>query len=222
MGLPFTADQFFGVFEAYNLSVWPAQIGLLLAAMGIVVLPQLRRGKPDRIAAGLLGGLWLWTGLVYHLLFFADVNPAAYAFAALFASEGALLVAYGRRLSFRARWDAAGIAGGALILYALVIYPILGFALGHRFPASPTFGAPCPLVIFTLGVLLWAEPRAALPLLWIPAAWALIGVTAVGAFGMVEDIALPVAAAIALILTIARRRRPSPAPHLGQPEAHRT
>ncbi len=207
MGVPFTADEFFGVFRAYNTTVWPAQVVLILAALAVLLLTQIRRPEADRIAMGVLGGLWIWTSLVYHLTFFADVNPAAYGFAVLFASEGVLLVASGRRLRFRARWDAAGIASGALILYALVVYPVLGIALGHRFPASPSFGAPCPLVIFTLGVLLGAEQGPPLSVLWIPVAWSVIGATAIGAFGMFEDLALPIAAAVAVIVAVTRRRQ---------------
>ncbi len=32
MQLPFTVEQFFGVFQAYNSAVWPAQVFLLALA----------------------------------------------------------------------------------------------------------------------------------------------------------------------------------------------
>ena len=41
---------------------------------------------------------------------------------------------------------------------------------GHVYPAAPMFGVtPCPLVIFTFGMLLLSRERAPWPLLVIPA-----------------------------------------------------
>ena len=38
MQLPFTIDQFFGVFRDYNTALWPAQIVLLALAVVAVIL----------------------------------------------------------------------------------------------------------------------------------------------------------------------------------------
>lgn len=43
MQLPFTVEQFFGVFRLYNDSVWPAQIFLLALAILAVTFVTLRR-----------------------------------------------------------------------------------------------------------------------------------------------------------------------------------
>jgi hypothetical protein len=146
---------------------------------------------------------------VYHLGFFRSINPAATTFAVMFLAEAALFGwATTRRgaMRFRARRNLATAAGAALMLYALVLYPALGHALGHRYPTAPTFGLPCPTTIFTLGLLLWAEPPARWTLVIVPVAWAALGTVAAARLGMLEDYGLPVAAIVAIVVLVVARR----------------
>jgi hypothetical protein len=198
--LPFDTRQFFEVFALYNTAVWPAQVVLWLAAVGMAVLPLWRRPAAGRIIAFFLGGVWLWMGAVYQLVFFRAINPAATAFGLAFLLEGGLFVAYGWRGQLRFGWTrgAAGVVGAVLILYALLAYPIVGYVLGHRFPVSPTIGLPCPTVILTLGLLALTEPPRPRAVFVIPMLWSLLGAEAAVEFGMWEDLALPVAAALVL------------------------
>ena len=86
--LPFTIDQFFGVFTAYNVAVWPAQV----AAYGVAALAlwgiATKRPWGGRVAASVLAIFWLWNGIAYHLHFFSAINPAAYLFGAAFILQG--------------------------------------------------------------------------------------------------------------------------------------
>lgn len=210
--VPFSADQFFGVFTAYNEAVWPAQLLLTGAAVAVVALAAWRGERAGRWAGGFLSLLWLWTGVVYHLLHFTAVNPAAHAFGALFVVQGLLFFWWGAargRLELAWKLDAYGIVGGIILLYALVAYPLLGFAAGHSYMASPTFGAPCPAVIYTFGLLVLAR-RVPWWLLVIPAAWAVVGSSAVFAFGVVQDAGLLVSAIAATAMLLHRRKDADP------------
>jgi hypothetical protein len=69
---------------------------------------------------------------------------------------------------------------------------------GHRYPAFPTFGAPCPTTIFTFGFLCLIELPFGRALLVAPVVWAAIGTVAAISLGVPQDFALPAAAAIAL------------------------
>jgi hypothetical protein len=203
MQLPFTSDQFFEVFRLYNAVVWPTQLLLYGLGCAAVALAAGGGARRSRYASALLAVLWIWTGAAYHLTFFAAINPAAYLFGALCIAQGALLIhtgVLGARLSFRAPRDRDGVIGASLVAYALVLYPLLGVALGHRFPSSPTFGVPCPTTIFTFGLLFWTARSAPRALLVIPLLWALVGTVAALQLGMLEDFGLTVAAA----LTVAR------------------
>jgi hypothetical protein len=206
---PFSAEQFFAVFVAYHEAVWPAQVLLAGLALATVVLSFVRPSWHGQAIAGILAGLWIWMGIAYHWLFFAEVNPAARMFGALFVLEGALLAWIGLRgegLTFRPTADLFGWVGGALVLYALVVYPLLGITMGHIYPAQPTFGLPCPTTIFTFGVLLWGRPRVPAGILVIPALWTIVGASAVLHFGVLEDAMLPVAGIVATALILWKNR----------------
>ena len=98
-------------------------------------------------------------------------------------------------------------AGWFLITYALIVYPVLGWLGGHGYPAGPSFGAPCPMVIFTLGMLTWTTGRGRLAIAAIPIAWAAIGTSAATALGITEDYGLAVAAALMGVSLWLQRRR---------------
>lgn len=198
MPLPFSREQFFAVFTAYNDAVAPAQLLLLalgIAATALALRPP--RGRwSDRTIGLVLAGLWLWMGVVYHWRFFRPVNPAATLFGAAFVVE-ALLLAWVTvlrpRLSFRAPRSLRGGLALALLVYAFAVYPAIGWALGHRYPATPTFGLPCPTTIVTLGLLLWTVDRPPWTVMVIPWIWAVIGSTAAFQLGVWEDLGLVVA-----------------------------
>ena len=207
MSLPFTGDQFLEVFRRYNEAVWPAQWALVIAALVIVrsvLAPSRWRG---RLAIALLASLWAWAAIVYHLAFFRSINPIATAFAALFLAQTLLLGRYALNVNapeLHARGGIARWVGAALVVSALVVYPMLSIASGHRFPASPTFGLPCPLTVFTFGVLMWWQPRVPISVAVIPVLWAIIGSTAAIQLGMTEDVLLPLSLVVAAPLLIRR------------------
>ncbi|HJU73424.1 MAG TPA: DUF6064 family protein [Gemmatimonadaceae bacterium] len=203
MQLPFTPEQFFEVFRQYNLAVWPAQWGLYAVACVALVL-ALRGGRlSSRVVSATLALLWLWMAMAYHIIFFTHINTAAYAFGALFALQAALFAVFGvwhERLQFRAQRNLAGVSGGLLAVFALVLYPLLGTAFGHSYPAAPTFGLPCPTTVFTFAMLLWAWPSVPRALLIIPILWAVVGTSAAALLGVPEDFGLPVAAVVAVLV----------------------
>jgi len=211
MSLPFSTAQFLDVFARYNEAVWPAPVVFSAMAVMAVLLALRPAADSGRSVMAMLAFFWGWMGLVYHGLFFTRINPAAYLFGVLFVAQGVLLalVALRRAPSFRLRADAAGIAGAVLVVYALAGYPLAGWLAGQRFPAAPTFGLPCPTVIFTFGVLLWADRRLPAWLLAIPAAWAVVGTVAAGSLGMTEDYALLPAAIAGVAGVLARHARPA-------------
>lgn len=178
--LPFTHARFLEVFASYNAAVWPGQVvAYLLAAAMLTALAAKRPGLPGQVIGVGLGAMWLWTGVAYHWLQFATINKAAWAFGTLFVLQGLLLLVAAARgtLSFDA--TAHGISkwlGWGLIGYATVLYPLLGTMFGPGYPQVPMFGiTPCPVTLFTFGLLLLARPPVARWLLVIPVLWSLVG-----------------------------------------------
>ncbi len=143
-------------------------------------------------------------------VFFTAINIAAYLFGAMFVLQGILFLVTGvfqNRLSFKFRFDIFGITGITLIIFALVIYPIFGFFLGHVYPSSPTFGLPCPTTIFTFGILLLIDKKCPAVIMIIPFIWSVIGFTAAFSFGVIEDTGLLIAGLLTMTLLIVKRRK---------------
>jgi hypothetical protein len=160
MQLPFTVEQFFGVFRAYNGAVWPAQILLLVLAALVVIFIALRRSWSGVAVSAILAVLWIWLGAAYHLAFFARINPVAYGFGALSIVGGLMFAWHGvirRHLEFSLGKSLHAGIGIALLVFALLVYPIWATLAGHGYPELPTFGLPCPTTIFTIGVLALAS-----------------------------------------------------------------
>jgi len=205
---PFTVEQFFHVMRDYNVTVWPMQVVLYAVAL-VAIVVAVRGTTPGaaRAVSIILLLLWLWVGAVYHFMFFRTINPGATMFAALFVVQAALFGWFGvwrTQLTFCPRSDWRGVIGGLLVLYALVLYPLVGYAVGQRYPEMPTFGLPCPTTIFTIGLLFWAEPPMPKLLLVIPILWAALGAPAAFQFGVREDIGLIVAGLLAIVLLVHR------------------
>lgn len=219
MDLPFTTEQFLGVFHAYNQAIWPAQIVAYLLGLTALALAFWKKPGSGRWVSGILGLFWIWMGAGYHLTFFSRVNPAAILFGVVFIVQGLLFLVAGvvkNRLRFEPRWTLSGLAGLLCIAYALVIYPWLGARLGHGYPQAPVFGvAPCPTAIFTFGLLLWAR-RVPAWLLVVPVLWSLLGFSAALTLGIWEDIGLLVAGVVATAWILLRQRRARIAVKLGE------
>ncbi|MCB0594313.1 MAG: hypothetical protein H6557_17980 [Lewinellaceae bacterium] len=199
MNPPFTREQFLEVFRAYNEAVFPAQYILYLIAFAVLFFLFRRRPGSSKAIAALLAAMWIWTGIAYHWLFFTTINTAAYGFGALFVLQGVVFLYFGFRdkLSFAVVDRFSTIVAWILLTYALILYPLVGRALGHFYPEAPTFGLPCPLTIFTFGMLLLTNRHVPRWVLAIPTIWALVGSTAVFAFGIYQDLGLLTSAVIA-------------------------
>lgn len=214
MALPFTIGQFYQVFASYNVTLRPAQIamtGLAVAAICLVFIP---RNWSDRAASFILALLWAWMGIAYHFAFFARINPAAYAFAALSLAGALCFLWFGvlhGRLHFGWNGGRQAYAGAGLILFSLVVYPAWSWYAGHRFPAMPSFGLPCPTTIFTIGLLCFLTPPYPRAPLVAPVLWCFIGAQAAVLLGVPQDLGLVAAAGAGLVLLV--RAKPRLAPH---------
>lgn len=207
--LPFSRSEFVAVFAHYNLAIWPMQV--LAYALGTAMVASLwRRSRiSGTFIAGGLAAMWLWTGIVYHWMHFASINRAALGFGAMFVLQGILLTAAAGRgkLQFQPPSTASAWLGVALVIYAAALYPIFGWLAGDAYPAMPMFGVtPCPVVIFTFGMLLLATSHVSRWLLVIPVVWSLIGGSAAFLLGMAQDWLLLFSGLSALVIAWRERR----------------
>lgn len=199
------------MFVSYNMAIWPIQIGAyLLGAIAIVLLFWKTQGA-DRAVAGILAAMWLWTGVAYHGLYFSAINKAAYVFAALFLVQGGYLIhagVYRDQIRFGLRSGLAAWTGWVFIAYPAVFYPLISLSMGHRYPETPMFGVtPCPVTIFTFGLLLLTTPPLSRGLLVIPFVWSLIGGSAAILLSVPQDWLLLVSGFVAVPLILFGNRQ---------------
>lgn len=203
MKTPFTREQFLEVFKNYNEAVFPIQVFFYLISVLVVYYTLKPNNQSNKIISTILAFFWLWMGVVYHLIFFTVINKAAYLFGALFILQGILFLILGvfqNKLSFAFSFDMYGITGTTLTAYALIIYPVFGFFLGHNYPHSPTFGLPCPTTIFTFGLLIMSNKKFPDITLIIPLLWSIIGFSAAFNFSIYEDTALIIAGVLTFFM----------------------
>lgn len=198
--LPFTREQFFQVFATYNSAHWAAAMAAYPLALAALLLAWRGGSRAARWVGLIFALMWGWVGFVYQGIYFSQINPVARAFAAAFLVQAVLFVlhaAFAREPDFHPRSRLRTVTGAALISYAMVAYPVIGLLAGEHYPAMPLFGVtPCPLLIFTFGLFVWA--KNAPWWLWIvPLFWSVIGGSAAILLTVPQDWALPVSAVAA-------------------------
>jgi hypothetical protein len=205
---PFSKADFLAVFARYNEATWLVTFVLVVLALSAVAGLFRDWRYRDRWTGGVLTLLWLWSGIGFHLAYFSDVNPAAIAFGVSFIVQGLGFFRFGvlrHEIVFHTPLKSArGITGLLVMTYAMAIYPLVSAGLGHRWPHAPSFGAPCPVDVFTLGLLLWTRAPVPRLLLAIPIGWALVAGVAAWEFGMHEDWGLALAAVMAALWLLPR------------------
>jgi hypothetical protein len=210
MGLPFTVDQFLGVFQNYNLAVWPAHLAAYALGLAAIFCVIKKNSYSDRFVNFILGVFWIWNGALYHITYFSPINKAAYVFGVLFIIQGLLFIVAGifkNQISYEFIPNFASITGILFILYAMLIYPLAGYLLGHGYPFCPAFGlAPCPTTIFTFGMMLLAVKTLPRGMIVIPLLWSLLGFNAALSLGILEDTGLLAAGFLGSIIILIKKR----------------
>lgn len=210
MQLPFSLGDFLNVFKTYNQSIFPLQIVFYFIAFLSVFFLFTGNKNLNKIISITLSFFWLWMGIVYHIIFFSTINKTAYIFGAFFIFQGIMFAVCGlirKKLSFEYRKSNFNYMGIIFLLYALIIYPVLGYNLGHVYPYSPTFGLPCPTTIFTFGILLFTNEKMPVHLLIIPLLWSVIGFTAALNLTIYEDTGLLIAGLTTFTLLLISNRK---------------
>ncbi|MCC6552612.1 MAG: hypothetical protein IT372_06245 [Polyangiaceae bacterium] len=219
MPFPSASEPIFEVAARYNRAIWPMQAlayALGLASLALAARPTRRSSAMISWALGLL---WIFTGARHGLAFFRTVSRTGAPEGAVFIVEGAMMFLAGvvwTRLSFRLAPGPRGALGLAFAVYALVLYPVVGYLAGHAYPRAFLFGvAPGPTAIFTFGMLLMTDRPVPIWLLPIPFVWSLFSLPIAIALRAPEELALPIAGVTATALLLARdltSRRPAGPP----------
>ena len=201
-------NLFFERMAEYNTAIWPIQIVTYFLAI-FLTISTIKNWKFNRVYFTVtLSLLWLWCGVVEFIVFFGSVNTQYYMWGGIWIIQAVLFFIFGFKLkktAFKFENSINGYLGLILIMYALIIYPILGYFAGHGYPYGPVFGvAPCPVCIFTFGALLMIRVKIPYYILIVPFLWGLLGIAAVLMLGVYADAGEVIAA---ILGTAGRRAR---------------
>jgi hypothetical protein len=200
MNIPFTTEQFFSVFEKYNSTVFPFQWIIFLLGMSVLFLIHSKYSSKNKLIGSFLGLLWVWIGVVYHIIFFTAKNKLAFVFGAFFILQGVLILIntfLKDKLIFSFSSQTKNYFGYFFILFGLIIYPIISYFVQGSFNRTIALGLPCPSTIFTFGFFMMADNNLPKYLLIIPSIWAIVGLGAAIQFGVYQDFVMPITAIIA-------------------------
>lgn len=194
-------NDFFSTLQSYNEAFLSITIFTFLLGALIVYLAARKSKNSSKVISALMSFLWIWSGVVFFIIYYGPIDaeflgltiPGVwYLGGILFLIQSFLFLFFGvvkSSLSFKFSSEISHVIGALMILYAMVIYPIIGFLSGYGYPRYPIFGtAPCPLTIFTVGLLQWSDRKIPLVIVVIPFIWALMGIMPVLALNVWADI----------------------------------
>jgi hypothetical protein len=216
--LLFSPHTYYRLFEIYNAAIWPVQV--LAVGLGVaipIIIGRAAAAVRGRVVAVIFAAGWLWVAIAFHALRYTTINWGAAYFAWIFGLEAALFLFLGvvaGRLSFGLPRGAAGRAGLAIFLFALLVEPLAAPLLGRGWRSMELFGvAPDPTAVATLGILLLARARGRWLLLVVPVLWCALTGTTLLAMKAPDFWVPPLAAVFAVSLEVwqsrARRRSAS-------------
>lgn len=212
--LAYSAEVYLALMEQYNTSVWPAQLAAwLMGALAIALI-----ARPSRMASVIvcmiLAAFWIWAGIAFYWRVLSPLYFAAPVIAGLFALQGFFCIYVAVRrddLIFRLSYGVAGWVGIALLASAIAVYPLLCVLAGLDWIQMAMFGVTAPsTALFTLGVLLLAEPRIPWGVGIIPFLWTLYAGYVAWALPMSHDYTLPAAGLVALMAALHKARHLKP------------
>ena len=211
MKTPITTEQYSSIFEKYNHAIFPGQIILLLLSILALIAIGSKFKQKDKVVAGILGVIWIWTGIGYHWAFFSHINILALGYGVVFILQGLFLVWEGvilYNLKFVFRMTVQAFLGCFFILYSLIIYPVVGYLIEPNVSLIISVGLPSPVIILTFGFLLLCDKKFSKYLLIVPSLWAVIGIGGIIKPGVYQDSMMLIAAIIADVMILRSKKPP--------------
>ena len=189
----------------YNETMWPIQ-AIMMVVAGYLTYRIIATPGPmtDVLMKAFLAFVFAWNGIVVFSVYLR--NPISMIIGTpLFVAVSVLFVVdiFGKKMHFRfplGKW-----ARGFTIMWILLalLYPVIGWPLGHIYPEVllPLF--PCPLTIFAIALVAGAVPKVDKKAFIALLPWALLALPkCFGALECYEDCILFGAGVYGLVVLI--------------------
>jgi hypothetical protein len=171
-------------FEVYNRKIFPLQAVMAVAAIALIIFLFLVPGNAAAVLArAFLAVTFGWVAVA--CLFLVGEMRTKYPFAAFATAAGYIPLAVIFILDVFTAPAAHQVPETGwrsflslfMMVWGVLLYPLTGYLIGHRYPRLPLFGAmPCPTNIFAIGLLTaFASNRLEIIALLILSSMAVIG-----------------------------------------------
>jgi hypothetical protein len=205
-----STEAFWNQVAAYNELTWPLAV-LMTAAAAFLTYRVFRRpgSTTDAWTKAFLSFAFAWNGIAFFLVYVR--NPiSTFIGAPLFLIISLLFVLDIRTKNTRFQPPKASWKKALTLLWLalVVLYPLIGLALGHVFPKAllPLF--PCPLTVFAIALVAAAAPKVDTKVYVLLLPWALMGLPkCFGAMDCYEDCILFAAGVYGLVELIRNWKR---------------
>ncbi|WP_018993657.1 MULTISPECIES: DUF6064 family protein [unclassified Thioalkalivibrio] len=211
--LPFAAETLLSIFGQYNRAIWPLHGVAALMVLVTLALALVGGRGAGRVVGLLLAVMWVWIGVVFIGGVLAEFHFWAGRLAGVFVAQGLMLLFALTLLGRHGFGWPGGVAG--LVAIVVMAYAMVGHALlevlllGVSWAQAQYVGvAPGPTMLFTLGILLLAQPRPSLILAIIPFLWALVTAYIAWELGIWLEYLPAALGLIAFVLLLVRRLYP--------------
>lgn len=150
-------------FESYNKRIFPLQVVIAVVAIGLVGLLFVLPGVATTILfKAFLSITFGWIG-VACLFLMDDLRKrtpfVSFATAATYFPLVVIFIIdiFSKQAAYEISQPSWRLYVSLFMMFwGVILYPLSGYMIGHRYPRVPLFGAmPCPTNIFTIGFLTW-------------------------------------------------------------------
>ena len=207
--MPFTSDEFFGVFALYNRRFIVVVVALWLASAGMVAFVSRDPERRSRtLSLFLAGTVAVECGRLSRALLHADQSCCVVVRGLVRGPGRSLLVVHSwqeHRLLLVHRMETPHRAGRRRICSGI---SVPDDRLGHSYPETPTFGVPCPTAILTIGLLVGARGHLPLTLAIVPIVWGFIGGSAAVLLAVPTDYVLLGSGLLLTAILVVQRVQP--------------
>jgi Family of unknown function (DUF6064) len=204
-------------FGPYNKRIFPLQIVMAVIAIGLVgLLFWLPSVTSTILVNAFLGITFGWIGVAF-LFLVGDMREripfASYATAVTYLPLVIIFITdvFTKQTAYKIPQPGWQLYGSFFVMFwGIILYPLSGYLIGHRYPRLPLFGAmPCPTNIFAIGVLTaFASNSLEITALFILSSMAVVGAVKAAILGydgarIREDFALLAGGIYGLLIGLA-------------------
>lgn len=200
-----TTEAFWRQIEAYNEATWPVQVVMVIVAATLTYFVFAKSSASiNNLLKGFLSFAFAWNGIVFFVIF-AKSPMSTFFSAPLFVIVAILFTVdlFAKKTQFglpKAKWSKYLTIFWVLLA---LLYPLIGWALGHAYPQTCTPVMPCPITVFALALLAAAIPKVDKKVYILALPWALMALPkCLGTLDCYEDCVLFGAGVYALVMLV--------------------